>query len=154
VLATTAIFSVDRKKPFNPAESIDNGWTIVDEDERSLALSEIDFSKIRLETCLTSGEWSITGEEKLRRLKMTRYIRLDAKVCQTLRENQHLIPGDWKVSANSGVKFVFFDGTILRDPHGHRCIVCLYWDVREWRLYPRRLNLFWDAGRPSAVLAS
>jgi hypothetical protein len=152
--ASTAIVPINRKKPFDPVLSLDKGWAIVEEDKRSLALSEVDITKIRLKTFLMTGEHKLIGEEKIRRLKQTAYIRLDANVCLTFSYDPQFIPNDWKGNIDDTVKFVFFDGTILLDPDGHRCVLCLYWDINEWRLYPRRLDLFWDAGRPSAVLAS
>ena len=86
------IVTIDRSRPFNPAEFIGPGWTTEEQDEGSLLLTEIDLTKVRLETCLNSGEQYIKGEEKLRRLKLAGHIRLDAKVFQTLWENQELVP--------------------------------------------------------------
>ena len=64
------IVTIDRSRPFNPAEFIGPGWTTEEQDEGSLLLTEIDLTKVRLETCLNSGEQYIKGEEKLRRLKL------------------------------------------------------------------------------------
>jgi hypothetical protein len=101
----TAVLSIDRTTPFNPAAFIGNAWTIwrgpadgtgldgdEEQDERSLALTTIDLTTVRIETMLTEGERLITGEERLTRLKEKNHIRLDAKVFQTLWQNQHLHP--------------------------------------------------------------
>lgn len=121
------MLSIDRSKPFDPVAFIGKGWSIAEQDERSLALPEIDLSQVCFETMLHEGESSIGGEEKLKRLKTSGHIRLDAKVLQTLWENQRLIPESWKKPTNSNTTFIFFDGTVLRDPDGDRCVLCLSW---------------------------
>lgn len=68
----------------------------MEEDERALALAEIDPTKVRLEHMLRNGEELIEGEEKLNRLKGAGLIRLDAKVLQALLENPECIPESWK----------------------------------------------------------
>lgn len=70
------------------------------------------------------GETSIKGEVRLSRLKQAEYIRLDAKIFQTLWEDQSLIPENWKKETNGCVTYIFFDGTILRSPNDNRlCLV-------------------------------
>ena len=69
IVGELKIVKVDRSLPFDPAKFIGKGWTIEEQDERSLALSEVDLTKVRFEDMLKSGESSIQGEEKLKRLK-------------------------------------------------------------------------------------
>jgi len=147
------ILVIDRTTPFNPAEFIGSGWTIEieEEDERSLALTEVDFSKIRLETMLKKGETSINGEEKLKRLKEAGHIRLDAKVFQTLWKDKTLIPESWKKKMNGNTTYIFFDGTILRIPSSGRCVLCLCWDDGGWRWGCYWLGDDWGGCGPSAV---
>ncbi|MBU1179977.1 hypothetical protein KJ885_03465 [Patescibacteria group bacterium] len=155
------VISIDRSKPFSPAEFIGEGWSIwkgpadgdgltgvENQDARSLILTEVDTSAIRLETRLRDGETRITGEEKLRRLKATKHIRLDAKVFQTFWENKHFIPESWK----SGSLFIYFDGTPLRDPNGKRCVLCLHWLHNRW-FRGHLLDVSWLTNSLSAVLA-
>ena len=79
------IITVDRKKPFNPAEFIGKGWSFwrgpadgyglqgeLEQDERSLALTTLDTGKIILKTSLEGEKSWITGEENLKRLKSRR----------------------------------------------------------------------------------
>lgn len=161
------IIQIDRSQPFDPAEFLGAGWSIwrgpadgdglsgdEDQDERSLALTEVDLSKIRFETCLQKGEASITGEEKLRRLKVSGHIRLDAKIFQTLWENRDKIPEAWKEKINSNTRFIFFDGTILRSPRGNRFVLYFCRRDGEWHWSYRWLECDWSASGPSAVLAS
>lgn len=160
------IIQIDRTTPFNPTQFLGEGWSIwrgpadsdglsgdEEQDERSLALAKMDLSKVRLETCLW-GEASISGEEKLRRLKAAGHIRLDAKIFQILWENKDKIPESWKEKINGNTRYIFFDGTTLRGPEGGRYILCLYWSGGEWRRYCSWLEFDWFDSSPSAVLAS
>lgn len=161
------ILHINRSTPFAPASFIGDGWTIwkgpadgnglegeEEYDTRSTALTELDLTKVKLVTMLKSGETSITGEERLKRLKEAGHIRLDAKIFQTLWENKPLIPESWKEKINGNTKFVSFDGTVLRSSGGDRCILYLYWLGDKWHwLYDWLVN-DWYASHPSAVLAS
>ncbi len=160
------IVQINRTQPFNPSTFIREGWSIwkgpIDgnglkgeeaQDERSLALSEVDLSKVRLETMLRGGESSIGGEEKLTRLKASGNIRLDAKVLQTLEKNQSLIPESWKERTNGFSTYIYFDGTVLRGPLGLRCVLYLYWHDGGWSRRYDWLGVGWHAHNPSAVLA-
>lgn len=154
IIGEPKVIPIDRTKPFNPVEFIGKGWTIKEQDERSLALTQVDLTKVRFEDCLQKGETSVNGEEKLRRLKKMGHIRLDANVFQTLWENQELIPESWKQKTGGSMTDIFFDGTVLRNPDGRRCLLCLYWRCGEWDWSYRWLDNDWHVSNPSAVLAS
>ncbi len=158
---------IDRSTPFNPAEFIGNGWTIwrgpadgdglsgeEDQDERSLALTEIDPAAIFLETCLRDREDRITGEETIRRLKAAERIRLDAGIFSVFLENHMRIPKEWKKKTNGYRTFIFFNGTTLRSPWGYRYTLYLCFHDREWFWRYDRLGNDRSADDPSAVLAS
>ncbi len=158
---------IDRTTPFNPAKFLGEGWSIwrgpangdglsgdEEQDERSLALTEVDLSKVRFETCLRDGEPRINGEEKLKRLREAGHIRLDAKVFQSLWEHKDKIPESWKEKINGNTRFIFFDGTILRSPYGGRLVLYFYWLGGEWSWSFYWLVDVWCGGSPSAVLAS
>ncbi|MBU2634897.1 hypothetical protein KJ841_00275 [Patescibacteria group bacterium] len=154
IVGEPKVIEIYRSESFNPAKFIGEGWTIEEQDERSLALSELDLTKIQFKTMLKDDEPYVKGEEKLRRLKETGYIRLDAKIFQTLWENQALIPEDWKEKINNNTRYVFFDGTILRAPRGHRCVLSLYWGAGRWHWGYHWLGDDWYLSSPSALLAS
>jgi hypothetical protein len=154
IVVEPKIIPINRIYAFDPIAFIGQGWKIVEQDERSLALNEIDLSKILFETMLTPTETTITGEDKQKRLKHAGHIRLDAKIFQTLWENQHLIPESWKEKVNGNTKYILFDGTVLQNSHGHRYVLYLYWHDGRWHWYYVWLVDAWYAGRPSAVLAS
>lgn len=147
VFGANTILTIDRSRPFDPAKFIGKGWSIAEQDERSLVLSEVNLRNIRLETMLKDGEGSVQGEEKLRRLKKSGHIRLDAKVFYALWENKSLIPESWKG------KTIYFDGTILQNPDGNRYVLYLFWSGDEWRWYCLWLKRGWYGDNPSAVLA-
>ena len=169
IIGEPKVILIDRSEPFDPAtlKGLGKGWTIwkgpidgdglkgeEEQDARSLALTELDLTKVRFETGLKSGESSIKGEAKLARLKEAGHVRLDAKVFLTLWENQHLIPLQWKEKTNGNTTHIFFDGTVLRDSDGDRCVLCLFWSGGGWRWYCCWLGSGLGACYPSAVLAS
>ncbi|MBU3969017.1 hypothetical protein KJ991_02270 [Patescibacteria group bacterium] len=148
------IININRSKPFDPATFISSGWSIEEQDEKSLALTEINITKVMFETTLEKGEKAVNGEEKLKRLKEKNCIRLDAKIFQTLWENQNLIPKEWKEKTNGNTTFIFFDGTILRGSSGFRYVLHLYWGDGKWSWDYCWLVGDFDVGYPSTVLAS
>lgn len=154
VVNKPAIISIDRTIPFDPVKFLGQDWGIEEQDERSLSLAQVDLSKVQLVNVLKKGEGWIKGEEKLARLKRAGYLRLDAKIFQTLREDQSLIPDSWKKRTSGNTTFIFFDGTILRGPNGNRGVLSLYWGDGRWDWNSYWLEHGWLADGPSAVLAS
>ncbi len=142
------IIQIDRSKPFDPNIFIDEGWSIVEQDKRALAITEIDLTKVILDTSLEKGEKSIMGENRLMRLKEKEVTRLDAAIFKALWENKQLIPGKWKRK-----KGIFFDGSIFQSPFNDvRYNIYLYFYDYKWNWYYYRLFNDFDASRPSAVL--
>jgi hypothetical protein len=139
-----------------PKEFVGVGWSIIaaETDTYSTALTELDPTKVQFVTMLNDSETSIRGEEKLKRLKSSGYIRLDADVFLTLWENKHLIPESWKEKVKGKTRCIFFDGTVLRDSDGCRYVLYLYWRGGAWCWRMRWLDLDWLGNFPSAVLAS
>ena len=157
IVGKPTIIPIDRTVSFNPAEFIGKGWSIAEEESLALALAEINLDEVCFESMLMlkEGETSVKGETKLERLKVAGHVRLDAKIFQTLwEENQRLIPEGWKEKIDGKIRYIFFDGTILLSPDGSRYVLCLYWDGGRWYWRYIWLDGGWDADRPSAVLAS
>jgi hypothetical protein len=119
-----AALVIDRSKPFDPTRFIGSGWRIVEEDTRALAITEIDFSKVRFDSGLKEGESVIDGEEKLKRLKQLPGIRLDAKTGQTLYEEKGQATLRWLYDTY-GIRWFELAGTVLRYSDGDRCFLCL-----------------------------
>jgi hypothetical protein len=156
IFDSTRVIKIDRSMPFDPKTFIVDGWSIEEQDERAIALTEINLTEVMFDSTLEKGEEkSIKGEDKLRRLKeKTNRIRLDAGIFKTLWENQILIPEKWKEKTNGNTTFIFFDGTILRGSYGNRYVLYLCWDGGKWDWDCYWLEDVWDASGPSAVLAS
>ncbi|OGM97901.1 MAG: hypothetical protein A2735_02990 [Candidatus Yanofskybacteria bacterium RIFCSPHIGHO2_01_FULL_41_21] len=167
IVGEPRIIPIDRSKPFNPAEFIGAGWTIwrgpadgdglsgdEEQDLRSLALAQIDLSAIVLKSTLKPGETAVGGEEKLKRLKVSGEIRLDAGAFKALWDNRELLPARFKEKTNGNTTYIYCDGTVLRSPRGFRCVLCFYFFDGAWSWRCRWLGDDWGVGRPSAVLAS
>lgn len=131
-------------KPFDPATFIGADWSIwrgpadgkglqgkEQQDDRSLILQEVDFSKVLFLTYLQEGEICITGEEKLKRLKTGDLIRLDARVGQALWEEKGHKTLEW-LRKEQGITYLDFMGTELRSPYGYRSVLSLSWSGGEW----------------------
>lgn len=127
VTSPPGILKIDRTTPFNPKKFIGEIWEIEEEDRRSLALTEVDLTKVCLESYLGHLGGPITGEENLVRAKEMKDIRLDAKIFQSLWENSQLIPESWRKKY-----LIFFDGTVLRSLGGSCCVLCLRWSGGQW----------------------
>lgn len=167
IVSTSNIISIDRTKPFDPVAFIGKGWSFwrgpidgnglegdMEQDERSLAITEVDLNKIHPVTTLKGKEKGITGEENLRRLKASGDIRLDAKVLETFWGNQHLILESWKEKTNGLTTYIFFDGTFLRSPSGNRSALYLFFDGGQWYWYYLWLGHGRSVSSPSVVSAS
>jgi hypothetical protein len=128
---------------FNPAEFIGKGWAfwkgpkdgkgLEGEEERdgaAMALIDVDFEKSDFLTCLEPGESSITGEEKLVRLRklgrplygVNQFMELwqDYQQCQD--KSQSKVE---KLYQQKGITFIAFFGDILRSPSGNRSVLYL-----------------------------
>lgn len=144
---------------FDPITFIGEEWKIIpeDQDEKSVALEEVDFTKVKSVSCLNEGESSIKGEEKLRRLKESSNIRLGATVFMALWN-------DYQANGRNSIlerlykeeiigNYIDFFGTILLDPDGNHNVLYLYrHDNGEWHRNVNWLGFDWDFGVLSAVL--
>ena len=150
------IIKIDRSKPFDLKIFLsENCWSVEQEDSRALALTEFDLMKVQFKDMLNDSE-PVDGEEKQERLKKAGYICLDAKVFQTLWENKELIPSSWKEKINGEIRYICFDGTILRESvnNSGRVVLLLYWQFGNWNWCFRWLHQSFDIDNPSAVLVS
>lgn len=129
----------------------------VDQDERSVALERIDWSQVTFTHCLLGDEKSISGEEKIKRLKQTGHILFGANVFLSLwtdyQANKQNSVIEWLYHTN-GLTCLDFLGTILRDEEGHRYIIYMYRDDGEWRwsCWGSLEKLKWEAHNLSGVL--
>lgn len=167
IVGEPRIIPINRSMPFNPAEFIGAGWSIwrgpangnglegdEEQDARSLALTEIDLSAIILKSTFKPGETVVNGEEKLKRLKASGNIRLDAGAFKALWDNRELLPARFKEKTGNNTTFIYCDGTVLRGPDGYRCVLCFCFRGGAWDVDVGWLGGGWGVSDPSAVLAS
>lgn len=143
--------------PFGPVEFLGAGWKIVadEHDNRNDGLTEVDFNKVDFVGCLTKSETSITGEEKLKRLKAGKQIRYGVTTFvglwndyQSRKENSVLET----LFLTKGITYLDFFGDVLLDLDDDRNVLCFYrlgdgqwnWDY-DW------LDNGWGARHWSAV---
>lgn len=129
-----------------------------DRDPRNVDIKEIDWVQVMRETCLKSGETSIKGEEKLRRLKELGHIRLGGSAFLALwrdyQVNKEKSVLEWLYNT-FGVTYLDFFGLVLRSPYSFRCVLYLYRrDDGQWDWDTDWLGLDWRARHFSALLAS
>lgn len=147
------IFTVDREIPFNPVTFIGKGWKMEEQDKRALSVTEIDFDKVSFETCLKTGESGITGEEKLKRHTKAKHVLADAKIGQTLYEEEGQKTLEYFFEEKA-ITWLELQGTILRSPGGRRYALYLYRSDGRWDWSYYWLDLDRHADFPSLVLAS
>lgn len=162
-------------KAFNPVEFIGKDWSVwkgpadgnglkgeEDRDVREEELNVVDFEQLILETNLQGEETVVNGEEKLRRLKAGKNIRLGGKAFLALWEDYKAREAEGKpeesvlekLRKSKKVTCIYFFGFVLRGPFGGRGVLYLYFDGREWYWYDRWLGCDWRVDGPSASLAS
>ena len=147
-----AIFDPDR-------DLAEAGFTIAEQDERANKLAVVDFGLAKFEICLRirEHEVSLSGEEKLRRLRKKKRILLGGNQYLALWQNYRALPSESVLSqlAERGIKYVDFFGTILNSPDNRRCV--LFFAVAElavkvWYRDVRYLSSHWSAFRPTVTL--
>lgn len=130
-----------------------------DRDSREDSLDIVDLEQLILETNLRYAETSVNGEEKLRRLKASKNIRLGGKAFSALWNDYRTQKAYGKPEESileklrrlRNVDCIYFFGLVLRGPDGHRYVLCLFFD-EEWTCAYNCLDNDWGAPSPSASL--
>lgn len=160
-------------KAFNPAEFLGKDWKVwhgpvngngLEGDEDCVAEPDIvDFKHVVIETHLQGNEANVHGEEKMKRARAGRNCQLGGRAFLALWENWQECkakghPEDSILEKLRRAKkignVVYFFGLSLRHPDGHRYVLYLYFDGREWYWHHYWLAYHCRAGRPSIALAS
>lgn len=156
--------------PFDPVKFIGGGWAFwkglkdgnglegeEERDKSSVALMEVDFDRAELLTCLEKGESSITGEEKLTRLKKLGRTIFGATVFAGLWQNYQSCENKAesvleKLYEQKGITYIDFFGDVLRNLYGYRFVLYLCRRVcGQWGWYYSRLDNDWLERGFSAV---
>lgn len=134
-------------KKFDPVALFGTEWSI---ESNVKTPTHFNFSQIHAKSYLVGEECWLSGNQVLERQIAAGDTPLSADVAQYFKDNPSEYPEEWKGKA------VFFDGTILRGPDGHRCTVYAFWDVNSGtvKLYYDWLDINRNAIHPSALLAS
>lgn len=147
---------LDCSSLFNLKEFLGEGWDVVEQDERALALTQVDFTQIQFVTGLKEKETSIKGEEKLRRLKEEQpsLIRHGGNQFLALWQDYQKNGADSVLEGlrkTKGIIYLDFLGLILRGPRGHWCVLFLYWRGDSWDWHYRWLARDWRVRRFSVA---
>lgn len=131
IVGKSEIVQIDRIKSFDPSyyqnrDEQKQKFVTVEEDNRSLTLTEVDIGMIRFESCSQYGYWDTNGEDRINKIKTMGYIRLDAQVFHALGDalikDEYLIHERYRQDKYGRVCRIYFDGTILL--RGGRRYVC------------------------------
>lgn len=129
---------------------MNNGWA---ESRPNIITINNQTLNIRLETMLKRGEYSIKGEEMLKRLKKSGHTPLDANTFSTFWKNQSLIPESWKARRDGDLCFIPFCGTVFRSRlDGSLYVKSLYWFMGGWCWMNYPLNTEWFSNTRLAVV--
>ncbi len=135
---------------------IPEGWMIKPEDQLPGAIGgQVEFDPAKILFHLDEGQKdnkTIIGN-KLKE-KLAGRSLLKANVLDHLLANTYLIPESWKTDEQGRTRYIFFWGTVYRDPGGCRCVRCLYWRDGEWGWHCRWLGGKFVDRDPAAILAS
>ncbi|MDD2731649.1 MAG: hypothetical protein PHI53_00425 [Candidatus Pacebacteria bacterium] len=129
--ATVTSFVLKLAPNFNPAEFVGKDWKVIERDEREDGINELDWSTVDFETCLKEGESSITGEERLKHLKVGGKVRLGGRAFLSLW-NDYQEKEEKKASVleqlykTKGITFIDFPGLVLQPPFSRRSVLYLY----------------------------
>lgn len=167
VAVATNIFRINRSTPFEPVSLLGSGASFwrgpkdgkglegeIEQDARSMALSEIDLGKIRFKSYIPEGQSLVSGENRIVAIGNEHDIALDPKIGQDLYEEEgqkalHFLHD------TTGVTWMEFLGQPLRDSDGYRYSLVLYRDHDgSWLRSYGCLDNDRDASYPAAVLSS
>lgn len=136
-----------------PKEWKVNNWTIVSSPGEGTL--ELDPSRLQLHLSDNQKDDKVIKGDALRtELETNKVPVLNACVLDYLLLHPELIPEDWKVNENGNTRYVYFWGTIYRDPDGRLCVRCLFLHDGAWDWYCYWLDDGWSSRHPAASLAS
>jgi len=131
--------------PFVP-----EGFTLLPDSEqlpnRTKGKVKFDISKVELYLSEKQKTGYIKGEELLRELKPKTV--LTSHFLKYFLDNPELIPEEWKG------KYIYFWGTLLRNPGGRRSVLYFYWFGGRWSWVYSWLDSDWHDDSLSAGLAN
>jgi hypothetical protein len=149
------------RPPFNNAEVVKheseiNGKKIVEIELRSDDDLYIDGKKVVLHLSeRQKGDKKIVGNELRQELESGEQVLLNSNVLDYIFDHPELSPEHWKKDENGNIRFIYFWGSIFRNPSsGSLCVRCLYWYGDSLDRVCGWLCSGWGRQDPSASVAS
>jgi predicted dithiol-disulfide oxidoreductase (DUF899 family) len=132
-----------------------NLWTIA-ENWSKHGISEI--KNISTETSLfldpVQIEGSIRGNDLYEFLKEKNTPVLNATIWEYLRNNESLIPEEWRFSTKGNAQYIFFWGTIDRSPDGNLYVRYITWSGGNWVFSNYLMSGNWHEDFPAVIKKS
>ena len=132
------------------APFVPQGWK-VEEHQRGGSL-KWDPRQVQFYLSPEQQNGKATRGEKLRKELAGKPV-LNANVLDYLLAHPHLIPEEWKKDEQNRTRYIFFWGTIYRDPHGNLFVRYLDWVDGRWDWLCSWLGHGWVGRYPAALLA-
>ncbi|OHA59581.1 MAG: hypothetical protein A2589_01835 [Candidatus Vogelbacteria bacterium RIFOXYD1_FULL_46_19] len=143
--------------PFDDAEVVKHdGKGVVEIELRSDDNLYIDGKKVILHLSERQmGDNRVIGHELRQELEGGDQVLLNSNVLDYLYDHPELSPEHWKQNEQGETHYIFFWGSIFRDPsNGLLCVRFLFWDDGGLDRDYRWLDYDWDRQDPSASVAS
>jgi len=101
------------------------------------------------------GDGMVVGHELRQELEDGKWVLLNSNVLDYLYEHPEFFPEHWKKDENGDTRYIFFWGSVFRDPSsGNLYVRVLYWKGDELNHDDHCLVNSWDRQSPSASVAS
>lgn len=136
-------------------ESTINGKSVVEIELRDDNLY-IDGCKVDLFLSnKQEGDGRVRGYGLRKELENGKWVLLNSNVLDYLLDHPKLYPEHFKKDENGETRYIFFWGSISRDPlHDYLYVRYMYWNAGELHKRSYWLDGVWDRQNPSAILAS
>jgi hypothetical protein len=161
VIKHTIDLAKSPRLPFNNAEVAKhigeiNGKRVVEIELRSDDNLYFDGKKVVLHLSERQmGDKRVVGHELREELESGELVLLNSNVLDYIYDHPELFPEHWKKNEDGGIRYIFFWGSIFRDPsRGRLCVRCLYWHAGRLRRSCDWLGSDWGRRDPSQVIST
>jgi len=133
---------------------VPNNWSV----EEHIKGGQMKWDPTRVRFHLSNGQkknGNVIEGNKLRK-EIAKLSGYNANLLDFLlkKENQHLIPEEWKQDEKGNTRYIYFWGTIYRDSDGDLCVRYLCWFGTRWDWSCYWLGDDWYDNGPALVPAS
>lgn len=131
-----AAVRIGREAPFDPAQFIERGWSILKHDHRSALLPAFQPRRVvMLPYHATSRLVDFLLDQP-----REGYVPLDLDAFLVLWRRQELIPGCWAMRRMGMLQRIVFAGTVLRSPAHQPCLLQLCREPQGWAWTVRSMH--------------